>query len=309
MVVTEKYLIESCILEHVSNIAKRRACATELNLRVSYATDTGLMREQNEDSFCIGGRLTHKFGESEHGGYSVPSGGTHIFGLFDGMGGEAFGEAASEISAQTMNSYNGRFSDCSAERLNTLMNEYAERANCGILDMLTKRGADGGGSTFTAIVVKDGTAYPYYIGDSRIYLYKDGVLRQLSRDQTLAQRLVDAGYMTEKEAEHSYESHVLTNFLGADGKRQGLEVQVCEPVPLEVGVMLLMCSDGLSDMCSRREIAAVMRRSSPDTASKLVEAALKNGGFDNVTCVTVGCFENLKKRTDTADPKLRLPIR
>ncbi len=288
MPVYDSKQLHECFRSYVHGIARRGACSFAGCLRVSYATDTGLVREHNEDSFFIGGRLRHRFGESEHGGYCQPNGGTQVFGLFDGMGGEAFGEAASEISAAALERYCNRLSACTPEQLPGVIDRFAERANAGILDMLAERYADGGGSTFAALIVKDGVAYPFYIGDSRIYVLQGGVLTQLTRDHTLAQRLVDEGRMTEEAAEHSYESHILTRYLGADEARTGLRAEVCHPVRLGQGTVLLMCSDGLSDMCKREEIAAVLAADADDTSSRLVRKALDNGGYDNVTCITVG---------------------
>ncbi|WP_175444977.1 protein phosphatase 2C domain-containing protein [Ruminococcus sp. YE78] len=279
--------LRTAFREYMRDIEGRASDLLGGCLKVSFATDTGAVRDHNEDSFYIGGRIKHKFGESEVGEYCEPCSETYVYGVFDGLGGEDYGEVASAIAAELLERFNARLKAASADMLDSIMTEYADRANAAILDMLAEHNSDCGGSTFTAIIVKDGVAYPYYIGDSRIYLYRDGALTLISHDQTLAQRLVDGGYMTEEEADGSYESHVLVSFLGEDSDRKGLEVQRCEPVKLEQGTVLMMCSDGLSDMCSSADIAEVISEHDSRTARRLADRAVEKGGYDNVTVVTI----------------------
>jgi protein phosphatase len=127
--------------------------------------------------------------------------------------------------------------------------------------------------------------YIAQIGDSRGYLIRDGVARQLTRDQSLTQRLVEVGELTEEEAEASERRNIILQALGPDPKvKVDLSWQ-----QLQRGDVLLMCSDGLSTVVRRDEMAAIVSEE-PDVArigERLVELANANGGPDNITIVVV----------------------
>lgn len=265
----------------------------DLYLKVSFATDVGKRRANNEDNFYIDCKYRHNYGKNECDSYIELTTETHLYSVFDGMGGEAFGETASALAAARMEGMTDIFRTAASSDLPYYMNEYTRAANDAICDMCAERGSRGG-STFAAVCVKDGQAYPFYIGDSRIYLYDEGTLLQITEDQTLAVRKIKAGVYTADEAENSPDHHRLTSFLGADSGGMGLDPQPCMPVPAKAGVKLLICSDGLTDMCSREEIAQMLSQTADckNAARVLAEKALKNGGMDNVTCIVLE-FEEL----------------
>ena len=267
-------------------------------LRISYATNKGLVRETNEDSFFIDGRCRHTFGKEEQDCYIELTGGTHVFGIFDGMGGEAHGEAASALSAVALERAFDSLTAAAPYELKALIDDFCRSANGAILDMLRDRGASSGGSTFAAVCVGDGTARTYYLGDSRVYIRgADGGLSPLTRDHTAAVAKLDAGLYTEEQARTSRDRHALTHFLGEDRSHRGLTSAECEAVTFGEGCALVMCTDGLTDMVTDDEIAAALTESSNSPASALVSLALDHGGKDNVTCIVI---ENLKKtRTNT----------
>lgn len=260
-------------------------------MKISFATDTGLIRKHNEDSFFIDGKYRHSYGRNECDSYIELSDCTHIYGVFDGMGGEAFGETASAIAAFTLDRMYEKLSQIDASELPYYMNEYTRAANNAICEMYSDRHSGRSGSTMTAICIKDGTAYPFYLGDSRIYLYEKGSLLQITEDQTLAVRKIKAGVYTKEESENSPDHHKLTCFLGADEGGLGLDCQPCMPIPLFSGTKLLMCSDGLTDMCSRSKIEKILTMNADNPAKTLVDAANSDGGKDNVTCVVIEVSE------------------
>lgn len=255
-------------------------------MRVSFATDPGKIRENNEDNFYIDGKYRHVYGQNESDCYIELTDRTHVFGLFDGMGGESFGETASALAAIQLDRIAPTLRQIDASELPFYMNEYSRRANNAICDLMAQRNAHGG-STFTAVCIKNGRAYPFYLGDSRIYLFDEGGLLQITEDQTLAVRKIKAGVYTEKEAENSPDHHILTCFLGVDNADMGLDCQPCMPIPIKPGVKLLLCSDGLTDMCGREEITEILLGGEQNPARALADRAIKNGGADNVTCVVV----------------------
>jgi protein phosphatase len=123
-----------------------------------------------------------------------------------------------------------------------------------------------------------------HVGDSRAYLMRQGELRQLTRDQTLVQGLVDAGTISAEEATRHWLRHVLTGVLAADGKKVPVE---CGRFKLADGDQVLLCSDGLTEMVPEAEVSAALLRPGPaeECCRALVDRALEAGGGDNVTVV------------------------
>ncbi len=139
-----------------------------------------------------------------------------------------------------------------------------------------------GSTVVLALLREDGEALVANIGDSRAYLYRDGKLRQLTRDHSAVQRMVDAGMITEEEARRHPESSVLTRALG---QQKSVELEVYPVIALRPGDGLLLCSDGLSGYASHSSISQALERV-PDaagTARILNELAFGAGSDDNIT--------------------------
>ena len=275
------------ILSRGSGTSGQSAASGDCLFRVSYATDAGYIRETNEDSFFIDGKCVHRFGYSERDCYSEESEGTHIFGVFDGMGGEEHGEVASELCAKALDGAYTHLVTAAPEELHSLMTGVCRSANAAVCKMIKERGARAGGSTFTAACITEKQAHVYWLGDSRVYFYNGSVLKQLTRDQTVAAAKIAAGEYTAEEAVGSRDNHALMNFVGMNRLAEGMTVSACEPVPFRKGCSLLLCSDGLTDMIFESEIEQVLSVGYADPASEFVTRALLNGGMDNVTCVVV----------------------
>jgi PPM family protein phosphatase len=139
------------------------------------------------------------------------------------------------------------------------------------------------GTTATAAGVLDGAAFVAQVGDSRGYLARDGVVTQLTRDQSLVQRLVDAGALTEEEAESSGHASVI---LQAVGVQPEVEVELVRQ-PLLPGDWLVLCSDGLHRVVPGEEIGRILTHGDgPGPAcDELVRLANERGGPDNITVV------------------------
>jgi protein phosphatase len=139
------------------------------------------------------------------------------------------------------------------------------------------------GTTLTMVGIFGGDAYLAQIGDSRAYLIRSGRTYQLTRDQSLTQRLVDAGELSEEEAEKSERRNIILQALGPD-----VQVRVdLSQQSLRRGDMLIMCSDGLSGLVKRDEIGEVAGRVQqlPDLCSALIDLANSRGGPDNITVI------------------------
>lgn len=246
---------------------------------------TGRVRENNEDNFVLNG-ISKKL-EYSNVSFKRSISQPLVAGVFDGMGGEANGEYASRIAAETAKDLYRKLISLPGCDCEALANNFATEANNRIRDFMSDRHCSAGGSTVAAVMIKRGVIYPFSLGDSRVYLLRGGSLVQLSHDHTLAQRKVDDNIYTREEALRSSDSHKLTLFLGADYVKDGLEAQCYESVCLQKGDTLLLCSDGLYDELTDAEIESVLRQSSGNLSFELVKKALQNGGGDNVTCVVI----------------------
>jgi PPM family protein phosphatase len=208
----------------------------------------------------------------------------------DGMGGAAAGAVASRLAVAEI--YGGMAGRWSADappthaRFARRLRQAVEEANGAIhAHADTNPECDGMGTTVTAAGILDGCVFLAQVGDSRAYLVRGGRIGQLTRDQSLVQSLMDAGTLTEDEAEHSGYASVL---LQALGPRPRVDVDLTRQ-EIRRGDLLILCSDGLFRTMPPGDIAAAVERA-PDLAalcSELVECANTRGGPDNVTVVVV----------------------
>ena len=253
-------------------------------LLVSAVSDVGFVRQSNEDSFYADGLgikpednclLSKKVGGHER----------YIFAVCDGMGGEAYGEVASQIAVTSLNKRSDVIRCVSLERLQSSVNDYADAANAAICRMADQKKCGRSGSTLALVCIDNGMVYSFNLGDSRVYYFKGGNITRLSQDHTLAAQKMREGGLTE-EIRNSSDAHKLITFLGVDDDGVGLTVYASEPVELADGKVLI-CSDGLTDMCTDAEIAKVLSEDHVNYSEALAEKALGKGGWDNVTCIVI----------------------
>lgn len=252
-------------------------------------TDLGKTRDHNEDAFLVADLTARSTDITSGGTHPVGERGT-LFLVADGMGGAAAGELASSMAADLIfrhliELWNAE-TDLSADRFAQHLRAAVERANERI-HLYSKEHPDvrGMGTTVTVAGVLHGSLYLAQVGDSRGYLVRDGAATQLTKDQSLMQRLVDAGEMTEEEAELSERRNIILQALGPDARiRVDLTWQ-----DLRRGDTLVICSDGLSGQVKREEIGQLVREL-PDLdalCSRLITMANERGGPDNITVVAV----------------------
>ena len=268
-------------------------------------TDVGQQRDHNEDSFLVAD-LTRKAASlkpdvREH---DLGDRGTLLL-VADGMGGAAAGEVASAMAIETI--YDSMVEqwlgdrDSSPEQFVLRMREAVERANSKI-NQHAKAHPDhrGMGTTSTSVGILGSTLFLTQVGDSRAYLVRGGDASQLTKDQSLMQRLVDAGEMTEEEAERSERKNIILQALGPD---QQVRVDVTRQ-EVRRGDAVVLCSDGLSGQVTKEEIADTVARQ-PDLVAacgELIDLANERGGPDNITVVIARLGGNgLKDPTDTAE--------
>jgi PPM family protein phosphatase len=228
-----------------------------VRIEVGSATDIGRVRERNEDSVLV----------------SPP-----LYVVADGMGGHRGGQVASQVALEAMEGLatEGRGS----------LADHVHRANRAVWDRSVEdERLSGMGTTLTAAQIDGASALIAHVGDSRAYLLRDGSLQQLTTDHTLVARMVKSGEITEAEAEVHPHKNVLTRALGTDE-----EVEVDEDsIALVDGDRLLLCSDGLTGMVTEDQIQAILENSDQpqQAADRLVKAANRAGGIDNITVVVL----------------------
>ena len=239
-------------------------------------TDTGPVRENNEDNML----LMHEEG---------------LFIVADGMGGHAAGEVASEIAVHTIKEVLLGGQDPDETRLNRPLDEeesIRERLRYAMnqASIRVRREARlnpsyrGMGTTLTVLLLEDDIAHFSHVGDSRLYLYRYGNLRRLTRDHTVVQNEVDAGRLTPELARIVPNKNVLTQSIGSHG--------TVDPDTatrhVEEGDIFMLCSDGLTDPLDDLALSQIFKETPfPDLAEELVQQALDNGTEDNVTVVVI----------------------
>jgi len=253
------------------------------------SSNAGKLREKNEDNFFLNGKTL----PLEATGTFTLTDETNENGLYavcDGMGGGVYGEIASAIAADTLHDVYVRAEE-QHEKLDELIVWYTREANARICFETEKNDGRRMGTTYVVVSIRSGIVRVYNLGDSRAYLLWGGgnKLSQLTRDHTRVRSLVDMGVITREKARTHPERHTLTQHLGIYPEEMVIEPYAAPSFNLMDGDVLLLCSDGLTDMLEDSKIRKIMseNQSPQETAGKLLEAALRNGGKDNITVVVI----------------------
>jgi len=206
----------------------------------------------------------------------------------DGVGGAASGALASSIATETILSELHRWwhkvPKRTPESIEAALKRGIDIANRAIFQKANSSPEHHGmGTTTTLALVLDGEAYIAQVGDSRAYLVRKGSAKQITKDQSFVQRLIDAGRMTQKEAAQSEHRNIILQALGPEEK----VVTDLYRLKLEDDDFLVLCSDGLSNQVSAEEIARITRGAGrpEEICDALIEEAMHTGAPDNVTVV------------------------
>ncbi|MEO6057978.1 MAG: protein phosphatase 2C domain-containing protein [Gemmatimonadales bacterium] len=251
-------------------------------------TDLGRTRDHNEDTFLVADLSTGNASlHPEVRRHEVGPRGS-LFMVADGMGGAAAGELASAMASDLIYRHLATVwaadDDSSPERFAYRMKEAVELANQQIYGYAREHPeVRGMGTTVTAAGVYGPDLYLAQIGDSRAYLIRQGEAIQLTKDQSLMQRLVDAGELTEEEAEQSERRNIILQALGPDPR---VKVDLTHQA-LRRGDSLIICSDGLSGLVRREEFPGMSAQHPElaDLCTALIDQANERGGPDNITVV------------------------
>ena len=238
-----------------------------MQLAVAARTDVGMIRSGNEDSY---------FADSRRG----------LFIVADGMGGHAAGEVASEMAVQIVTREIGDLNDLHGDSVSRKVSQALKRANLAIYERtIAEVDKQGMGTTASVLLLSGGRYLIGQVGDSRVYLLRDGALRQLTKDHSYVQEQVDAGYLTPEQARYHPYSNVITRCVGASHDVDP-DTYTGEA---RVGDIFLVASDGLTGMVDDRRLQQMLQaRTSPERlVDALISEANGRGGLDNITAIVV----------------------
>jgi len=262
----------------------------EVRLKLFARTDVGQIREHNEDNFLVADLSKRARGLLEANRQAAVGPFGHLFAVCDGMGGAAAGEVASQLAVDIIYE---RMVDGLDQKSGVGRDEIARRLVRAVetagLRIFQEAKADrsrrGMGTTTTAATLVDDFLFFAQVGDSRGYILRDGVLTQVTRDQSLVNQLIEAGQLTAEEAETFEHNNIILQALGtADTVQVDLTY-----VQVRRGDTMLLCSDGLSGMVRFDDIREIMRTAGEpvDICKTLIERANQAGGHDNITVIVV----------------------
>ena len=247
-----------------------------LAVEVAGKTDVGCVRTNNEDNFGF---------DSRHG----------IFVVCDGMGGQAAGEVASKMGVDILLDYfRNHASDAGKQSLNVQNGLSGAQSLANAIQLANKtifqtgqeqNGRNGMGSTIVAALVRGNSLAIAHVGDSRIYLVRQGTIQQLTQDHSLVMEQVRRGYITLEQAQQSEMQNIILRALGSE---EVVEADIEDLVAVP-GDVLLMASDGLTRYVQDDEILKIVQQSRglEKVCGELVKAARDRGGDDNITCLLV----------------------
>ena len=248
------------------------------NITICAKTDIGLKRKNNEDTYLV---VTKGQNVKDYG---------MLFAVADGMGGHAYGEVASKMACEGLAEYfnkeqspsNGL--DFHHARLHHLIRTMLRSNNQILRESGKNQTFKGMGTTLSVLVLLKGKALIAHVGDSRIYRLRQGRLEQLTVDHTMAQFLMEEGEIKPEEAVKHPARHVLTQVMGAEIEEIDTRVETLAP-----GDLFLLCSDGMYDMVTDDDMLKILiaPSSAQVVCDQLLDAAIENGGKDNVTIIAV----------------------
>jgi PPM family protein phosphatase len=246
-------------------------------------TDIGCERDINEDRYAV-----------------IDSSAGRAWIVCDGMGGALGGELAAQLAIDAIR----RALESSDFATPTdALRAAIEQANRVIVLRRQNPAFSAMGTTVAAVLVNGDEIVIAYVGDSRVYLVRDGVIQQLTVDHTYVQDLVDRGAINPEDALSHPQAHVLTRCLGAEPRLdvEMLNFWIWESGEDEPEDRLVMCSDGLYSLVSDAEIAEIVTRFSPqESCVQLVELAKQRGGYDNITLAVLPMSGQIREECSTS---------
>ncbi len=259
-------------------------------LRVAASSHPGKIRENNEDMTYTNGIYFNNVENPQFSISEIQSGELLIYSVCDGMGGENAGEKASYEAVKLLDDFcktlNGIID---ITQLIDQFKIYVKQANDKIYSLWADSAGGRMGTTFAGLALFGRKAVALNLGDSRVYLMREGCLSQISKDHTEAERLASMGLITKDQIESHKSRHVLTRHFGTAPEEGDMEADYFNIIKLQKGDMFLLCSDGLTDMVGNNRIKQFLDKNTEvsEISRMLIEEALINGGIDNVTVIVL----------------------
>lgn len=234
-------------------------------------TDIGMVREVNQDYVYVSDSPVGKL--------------PNLFVVADGMGGHKAGEFASRFTVEVVKEELAKSSEDGPE---AMIRKAITSANEKLLETASRDSKlEGMGTTLVVATVIERTLYFANVGDSRLYLLNNDI-KQVSKDHSLVQEMVRLGGIKQDEAKNHPDKNIITRAIGAKDK---VEIDLYE-YRLKKGDVILMCTDGLSNMIEDEELFHIVKNSRDvvEAVERLIERANQNGGNDNIGVVIVDVF-------------------
>lgn len=234
-------------------------------------TDIGMIREVNQDYVYVSDSPIGKL--------------PNLFVVADGMGGHKAGEFASRFTVEVVKE---ELASSSEDGPEAMIRQAIISANQKLLETARQDSRmEGMGTTLVVATVIDRTLYFANVGDSRLYLLNDDI-KQVSKDHSLVQEMVRLGGINQEDAKHHPDKNIITRAIGA---KEQIEIDFYE-YRLKKGDIILMCTDGLSNMVEDEEMLHIVKSSRDvvEAVQRLIERANQNGGNDNIGVVIAEPF-------------------
>lgn len=239
-------------------------------MKIGFSTDVGLKREINQDALYV----------SEQKKYP-------IIAVADGMGGHNAGEIASAIFVDVLKEYEGILLKVENPSIPRVLNEVFEKANTEIFKRAeVDESCEGMGTTATVAIIDWPTMYIGHVGDSRLYIYSSETIKQLTKDHSIVGEMLRNGEISDEEADNHPQKNIITKAVGT---HESIIADFSE-IELEDGFIVLVCSDGLTNMLKKDEIEEIISRHQEDlcfASEELVKKANASGGLDNITVILI----------------------
>ena len=254
-------------------------------LRAALRSDVGLVRSENQD---FGTYTTHA---EERG--CAPRG--RLLIVADGMGGHRGGATASRLAAETVKA---QYLGADTDDIPAVLRDSLSRANARIYsEAQANPELRGMGTTTSVLAVRDGESWLAHVGDSRIYMVRNGDIKQLTDDHSLVATMVREGLLTTAEAETHPRRNVLQRSMGV---QEDVEIDVRGPIAVQAGDVFILCSDGLHGVVKEDELREVAKMPIEAAADEYLRRALERGAPDNVTVIVAQVEAANGEEEDTA---------
>lgn len=252
-------------------------------------SEIGSVRENNEDNLYMSGTFRNNTNVRmfSYGLEKITD--CALFAVCDGMGGEAFGEEASWIAVSGLSFIENHLIRKSKDDFSDLIISYLRQANKRVCDRIKEHNGTRMGTTFAGLCLRHESFQVANLGDSRIYLYRDNKLTQLTKDHTQAQNLADLGIIDQAAVKSHPDRHALIQHLGIFPQEFLIEPSLSVEDRLLPNDIFILCSDGLSDQLSENCISDFLSQDEGlnISAEKLVGQAMSSGGKDNITLIII----------------------